>query len=228
MYFSCSWRTTKMASVVPLPCYQAQSRTTSRRCSPSRRCRSLVSVPAASWSDLWVWDIDNCHARPRASHLPFYRFRIKLSSQSNGITPQLKTASISCLASSTPSSLTAQFQHFSFDARWSSSLAYRISFCWVLCGSGLQTHWEGGQQLGELRELVAWPLKFDIEQPGVGLTPGAGEPWRPPPPKLQVSAVTWPRSRFNTSGPDPLGFDWEGLAASRGTAGGRSGLPPLK
>ena len=33
---------------------------------------------------------------------------------------------------------------------------------------------------------------------------------------------------FNTSGPDPLGFDWEGLAASRGTAGGHGGLPPLK
>ena len=40
-----------------------------------------------------------------------------------------------------------------------------------------------------------------------------------------VSEVTWPRSRFNTSGPDPLGFDWEGLAASRGTAGGHSGRP---
>ena len=40
-----------------------------------------------------------------------------------------------------------------------------------------------------------------------------------------VAAVTWPRSRFNTSGPDPLGFDWEGLAASRGTAGGHSGRP---
>ena len=39
------------------------------------------------------------------------------------------------------------------------------------------------------------------------------------------AAVTWPRSRTNTSGPDPLGFDWEGLAASRGTAGGHSGRP---
>ena len=33
-------------------------------------------------------------------------------------------------------------------------------------------------------------------------------------------------SRFNTSGPDPLGFDWEDLAASRGTVGGHSGHPP--
>ena len=39
------------------------------------------------------------------------------------------------------------------------------------------------------------------------------------------AAVTWPRSRINTSGPNPLGFDWEGLAASRGTAGGHSGRP---
>ena len=30
---------------------------------------------------------------------------------------------------------------------------------------------------------------------------------------------------FNTSGPDPLGFDWEGLVASRGKAGGQSGRP---
>ena len=43
-----------------------------------------------------------------------------------------------------------------------------------------------------------------------------------------VLAVTWPRSRFNTSGPYPLGFDWEDLAASRGTAGGHSGPPPIK
>ena len=42
------------------------------------------------------------------------------------------------------------------------------------------------------------------------------------------SVVTWPRSRFNTSGPDPLGFDWEDLAASRGTVGGHSGHPPIK
>ena len=41
----------------------------------------------------------------------------------------------------------------------------------------------------------------------------------------QVSEVTWPRSRFNTSGPDPLGFDWEGLAANRCTAGGHNGRP---
>ena len=35
--------------------------------------------------------------------------------------------------------------------------------------------------------------------------------------------------RFNTSGPaDPLGFDWEGLAASRGTVGGQSGPPILQ
>ena len=31
--------------------------------------------------------------------------------------------------------------------------------------------------------------------------------------------VMWPRSRFNTSGPNSLRFDWEDLAASRGTVG---------
>ena len=39
--------------------------------------------------------------------------------------------------------------------------------------------------------------------------------------------VTWPRSRFNNYGPYALGFDWEDLAASRATAGGHSGPPPL-
>ena len=43
------------------------------------------------------------------------------------------------------------------------------------------------------------------------------------------SEVTWrPHSRFNISGPDPLGFDWEDLAASRGTVGGHSGPPLIK
>ena len=42
------------------------------------------------------------------------------------------------------------------------------------------------------------------------------------------SEVTWPCSRFNTSGPDPLGSDWEDLAASRGIAGGHSGPPLIK
>ena len=40
--------------------------------------------------------------------------------------------------------------------------------------------------------------------------------------------VMWPPSPFNTSGPDPLGFDWEDLAASCGTVGGHSGPPPIK
>ena len=43
-----------------------------------------------------------------------------------------------------------------------------------------------------------------------------------------ISAVTWSRSRFNTSGPDPLWFDWEDLAASQGTVAGHSGHPPIK
>ena len=39
--------------------------------------------------------------------------------------------------------------------------------------------------------------------------------------------VRWPWSCFNTSGPDPLGFDWEDLAASRGTVGGHMGSVSL-
>ena len=46
----------------------------------------------------------------------------------------------------------------------------------------------------------------------------------PEDPNLRYSRFR--RSRFNTSGPDPLGFDWEGLAARRGTAGGHSCHPP--
>ena len=44
---------------------------------------------------------------------------MKLSFQSDEITLQLKTASVSCLTSSTP---TNSFQHLSYDATWNSSL----------------------------------------------------------------------------------------------------------
>ena len=44
----------------------------------------------------------------------------------------------------------------------------------------------------------------------------------------QFSGQVPPPRGFTTSGPDPLGFDWEGRAASRGAAGGHNGLPPLK
>ena len=37
-----------------------------------------------------------------------------------------------------------------------------------------------------------------------------------------VSAVKWPRSRFNTSCPDSLGFDWEDLAGCKPGHSGRS------
>ena len=50
----------------------------------------------------------------------------------------------------------------------------------------------------------------------------------PEDPHLQNSRFGGPRSRFNTSGPDALGFDWEDLAASRGTVGGHRGPPPIK
>ena len=46
-----------------------------------------------------------------------------------------------------------------------------ISFCWVLCRAGSQTHWEGASSWKDLRELVAWPFKFDIEQFSIVLHP---------------------------------------------------------
>ena len=37
--------------------------------------------------------------------------------------------------------------------------------CWVLCGSGLQVADR------DLREFIAWPFKFNIEQPSIVLNP---------------------------------------------------------
>ena len=77
--------------------------------------------------------------------------------------------------------------------------------------------------------LVGWaPGCTCLTTDGLIFPHYTGGPWWPPPPKLQISEVTWPHSRFNTSGPDPLRFDWEGMAASRGTAGGHSGPPIIK
>ena len=39
----------------------------------------------------------------------------------------------------------------------------------MLCGSALQTHWEGASSCWDLRKLVAWPLKFNIEEPSIAL-----------------------------------------------------------
>ena len=47
--------------------------------------------------------------------------------------------------------------------------------------------------------------------------------------ETRVSAVTWPRSRFKTCGPDPLGV-WLGGPGCKpgGAVGGQSGRPPIK
>ena len=42
-----------------------------------------------------------------------------------------------------------------------------------------------------------------------------------------VSEVMWTRSRFNTSGPEPLGTDW-GPGCKPGTVGGHSGPASIK
>ena len=87
---------------------------------------------------------------------------MKPSAQSDGITPQLKTASAS-FATSPPSSPAA----FSIYLRCQmGQQPCCITFVWMLCESGMRTRcW------GDLRELVAWPLKFNIEQPSIVLNP---------------------------------------------------------
>ena len=53
----------------------------------------------------------------------------------------------------------------------------------------------------------------------------------PKDPHPRNSRFRWSRDLAHASIPlaqtDPLGFDWEGLVASRGTVGGHSGPPPL-
>ena len=46
-----------------------------------------------------------------------------------------------------------------------------ISFCWVLCGSGSWAHWKWDSSWRDLRELIAWPHKFTIEQLSILLNP---------------------------------------------------------
>ena len=45
-----------------------------------------------------------------------------------------------------------------------------ISLFCMLFESGSQTHWGGGGSINWMK-LLAWPLKFDIEQPSIVLTP---------------------------------------------------------
>ena len=59
--------------------------------------------------------------------------------------------------------LTSSFQHVSYDARWATSR--------VLCWSGLRTYREGTGSWRELKKLIVWALKLDIEQSSTVLNP---------------------------------------------------------
>ena len=78
-----------------------------------------------------------------------------------------KTDSISCLASSTPSSPVA-FQHLSYYDRWASSLvAFNFVECFVdLCRRHTG---RGASSWRDPKELAAWPHKFNIEQSSIML-----------------------------------------------------------
>ena len=126
--------------------YQTQSRTASHRCSPSRGCKSLVPIPAASWLDLWAWDHDNCHGQ--GLHLCPYRGS-EWSSP-----PSLMGSHHSWKQPLSLVSPAQLFPHQQLSASQHAQLQCQmgqqpccISFCCVLCGSWSWTHWELGQQL---------------------------------------------------------------------------------
>ena len=98
---------------------------------------------------------------------------MKLFSQSDGMTPQLKTASVSCLVSSTPSSQVAFTISDTMPDEPAAQLHFiSLSVLWNMVvdtlGRGQQLG--GGGWVGDLREVV-WLLKFDTEQPRVMLNP---------------------------------------------------------
>ena len=66
--------------------------------------------------------------------------------------------------------LISSFQHLSYDARWPSSLAASyFARCFVDLG---HRHTEGGtSSWRDLRELIFWPHKLNIEQPSIVLNP---------------------------------------------------------
>ena len=67
---------------------------------------------------------------------------------------------------------TKSFQHLSYNVRWASWLdGFHLADGFHLTGSGSRTHWEWASSWKDLRELVAWTLKFDIEQPSIVLNP---------------------------------------------------------
>ena len=90
---------------------------------------------------------------------------MKLSSQSDEITLQLKTASVSCFASTTPSS-PATFSISAMMPEGPATLPYFI----IWSALPITVKDTASSQRG-LRELTAWPLKLDIEQPSIVLNP---------------------------------------------------------
>ena len=125
--------------------YQAQSRTAFHRCSPSRRCRSLVPVPAVSWLDLRVSDYNYCHGQ--GLHLWPYKgleWSSPLSltgSHHSWKLPLSVVSSAQLLPHQQPSASQLQYQ------MGQQPCCTSFWFCWVLCGSGSWARQERGQQL---------------------------------------------------------------------------------
>ena len=66
--------------------------------------------------------------------------------------------------------LTSSFQHLSYDARWASSLAaFHFHECFADQGSEHTGKWTSNWR--DLRELIAWWFKFNLEQASTVLNP---------------------------------------------------------
>ena len=107
---------------------------------------------------------DSCQSQ-KLHHCPY---KMKLSSQSDGITPQLKTASACCLAS-----LTSSPAAFRISATMPDGPATLLHFILLECfgDQGCGHVGRGACSCRDHRELVAWPLKFNIEQPSIAINP---------------------------------------------------------
>ena len=101
MYFSCSWRTMKMVSVVHT---SARHKAKMHLIDVHHLANVEVQYPFQQLHDL-IYEFETMIiATAKGFTFPLLRFITKLSSQSYEITLQLKTASASCFVSSTPSS----------------------------------------------------------------------------------------------------------------------------
>ena len=147
----------KMASVVPLPGRQPN-------------CISLMCTIS------WIWKLHDliCELEITivATVKSFTLALIKVQNEAlpvcwDHITAENSLCQLSCQLSSF---LTSMFQHLSYDARWPSCFAaFHFAECFADQGRGYV--WRGASSWRDLRELVAWPLKFNIEQPSIVLNP---------------------------------------------------------